>query len=485
MQRHRSGAERPHNRLRVARAQLSARNPPVVLKVIVLWLAFRRCVRAMVPLLLLGTVNPATCAGGFSGSRSAEAKEFPLTSVNWTKVMNRALCEPGSGAAVIVRYVRPRGSSPLALVQAECSAGAGYPPSSLWLFNTASSPTDAHLMQRLLAPGWFMELGNVHAGGQQISAEVDQDMGGCCFSYRYGYKATWRWDDNHYVGEPAQYTGPSPLQVTVSHSRAAVRLGQRPTFSIRVRNDSRLTVSDVEVAPGPSLAKGVNLKCWQSACPLGTLHPGQTGRITWSAAANTAPVFAATFAAGGNVPTRGLNIVVTPGAHVHLGRRLPQLSISSASATAEMSVTIHTCIAQNLLFRLRRGLPSNGSQALVLVFANTGKGACYLYGYPTVKISGGSRGVKVTNTSPNWIGLPRPNVSEPVRLPSGGQSSSTLFYTTGSGKTCDPLAGTDVIVRLVNVKGHFEGHRSIDICANPGDLRVTTEMTRGTREGSY
>ncbi len=429
---------------------------------------------AVLPFVLgLGTapaVGHAT-AGAMLG-------RYPLTSVKWGTVMNALLnCEEGTSAGVEATYLRPGPAVHLALIQGDaCSGGAGHPAMGVWVFDSASSPTTAHLFQVLMDPGWFMNWSQLHFTARTISAEIYSDT--CCSGYAYEYQATWTWDGTRYIGNPAAYTGPSPLRLSLSDPVGVARLGQLVRFRLTVSNVGVLPVSQLQpfasgLVPGQPL-----LRC-ELGCDQGTLDPGKSEHTVWAGPATTAPLLGEIFDVVGNIPARNMKLVVTKGVVP-----LP-LSIGADSFLSEVSVAVIACPRDSLSLRTHRGSATEEGQAVVMVFKNVGENPCFLYGYPTVDLLGGSRAVTIAGTPQDHVGPPEPDVSPPVRLPPGGYASSTLLYTTRGSQSCQAVVASMLEVTLKDVQRHFSARAAVTICTGLYYLNGTTVMKAGSAQGSY
>jgi hypothetical protein len=344
----------------------------------------------------------------------------------------------------------------------------------IWVFDSASSPTNAHLFQVLMDPGWFMDWGQLHVTARTISAEIYSDT--CCSGYAYEYPATWKWNGTRYVGNPAVYTGPSPLRLSISHPVGVAHLGHLVRY--------RLTVSDVGLLPVSELQPFVSglvpeqplLRC-ELGCNPGTLEPGESEHMVWAGPAITAPLFGEIFDTVGNISTGNMKLIVTKGIAPL------RLSVGAGSLLNEVAVPLSACARDSLSLRARRGSASEVGQAVVMVFKNVGEKPCFLYGYPTVHLLGGSRAVTVAGSPSDHVGPPEPDVSLPVRLSPGGSASSTLLYTTG--RSCDPVVASTLEVTVRGVRRRFLASAAVTICNGPYDLNGTTTMKAGIAQGGY
>ena len=436
-------------------------------------------------IVALVVVSGVGASGWASPVQTTGAKpgEYPLMSVNWTTVMNALLnCAPGSGAGVGARFISPSPGVRLALVQGfTCSGGAGNPSSGLWAFDSASSPSSAHLLQVLMDPNWFMRWDHMRVTGRFISAQIYSDT--CCgFGYEYQYRATWRWNGKRYVGSPAAYTGFSPLRLRVSNSAGPAHLGERVRFTVSVSDDGPLRVSGVGVYFSAFGSGELGGGC-QPRCAVGTLAPGQSERVTWSGRVGTAPFFGESFFAEGYVPARHMKVLASKGVAV------PPLSVGSANVTVEMPVTVSACPYGSLKARAYQGTGDDEdqtfSQAVVMVFKNVDSRPCLLYGYPTATLLARSRVVVADDTPHGELGRPEPNISEPIRLAPGGRASSTLIDTTDAWDACDPVTASALQVALLGVKDLFTVTASLTICDGPASRYMTTAVRAGVKQTSY
>lgn len=134
----------------------------------------------------------------------------PLTDVDWESLDYPVECGDqtiGTAAA----YPEPEPGVQLAVVFVTCVAGAGSPPSAVLVYDSADSPTSAHLSQTLLRyeDNWTPVEDGTTADGPDLSVRTrgysTGDVPRCCPDLDVTH--TWTWDGQGYTPTTAARGG--------------------------------------------------------------------------------------------------------------------------------------------------------------------------------------------------------------------------------------------------------------------------------------
>jgi hypothetical protein len=202
-----------------------------------------------------------------------------------------------------VSYVEPEAGKSLAVVLASCTTGAGVPPVGFFVYDGATSTTNAHLFEVLLDPDLDRQANSFTLNGSTISMTQDAYSSGkvprCCPDLESAVQ--WNWVDGTYQGIPAAAVGTAPLGITVMPSSPTAKVGDNIIYTVAVENHGLVPVTDVHVIPEPTLlpcsgdCHGAEALAWQPgspncgpddiavfgvSCKVGTLVRGASARVS-------------------------------------------------------------------------------------------------------------------------------------------------------------------------------------------------------------
>ncbi|HLI55457.1 MAG TPA: hypothetical protein VKY26_00355 [Actinomycetota bacterium] len=272
-----------------------------------------------------GTGGPTTSPPGPSPSPLA------LQSVDWAAVtLDLLSCgppgpsSPPAATVAQVSYVQPDPDHQLAVVLASCTAGAGAPPDALYVFDRATSPTGAHLLQTLLPPTLdrlapsFTVAPAASAStptaltGQSVTVQEAAFSSGsvpdCCPDLKY--PVTWSWNGDAYSGSPADRAAGYPITATVAPASVTAAEGDTVSFTVTVANPESVTARQLSlflVSTGATPCAGsagctdLGLR-WvsgtpgcrydssggQATCTIGSLSPGASASVDVKVRVSTA-----------------------------------------------------------------------------------------------------------------------------------------------------------------------------------------------------
>ncbi|MFJ4650475.1 serine/threonine-protein kinase [Nocardia sp. NPDC088792] len=143
-----------------------------------------------------------------STASSSSATQIALEAVNWGAAVGPMLnCggyPSGEGVGTVVKqvsYADPAPDTHLAIVLANCDAGAGSPPANLMVFDRADSAKSAHLLETLMNPKFEAALANSFtSAGTTIQMPVYEyssaGVPNCCPDKHFTVK--WEWQGTSY-----------------------------------------------------------------------------------------------------------------------------------------------------------------------------------------------------------------------------------------------------------------------------------------------
>jgi hypothetical protein len=153
----------------------------------------------------------------------------------------------------------------------------------LYAFDSATSSTSAHLAQVLIDPGRrtvetsFELVGSAVAS--RIAAYSSWKVANCCPDLHY--RATWGWQDGHYVASPAKAVGPIPLTISVSADPTAAHAGQIVTYTVKITNGGTQRITSAWWWVALSSTNDHPSRC-ATLCQLGDLAPGAPAKLSFT-----------------------------------------------------------------------------------------------------------------------------------------------------------------------------------------------------------
>ncbi len=179
-----------------------------------------------------GTPAPTPSTSSSSGgpatttttSPEPAAAGIPLDTVDWSRAaaLDCGSTSQGPVATTVIQvaYPTPTPGKTVAVVLVRCDAGAGTPPTALFVFDRATSPTSAHPLQTLMdgrpagPQAAHPPVGsNLTANGKTLTVHEDSystaAVPACCPDRHDDL--TWQWTDGSYAldlrAEPVSGTG--------------------------------------------------------------------------------------------------------------------------------------------------------------------------------------------------------------------------------------------------------------------------------------
>jgi len=248
-----------------------------------------------------------------SATSAGAASQIPLQSVRWAVAVLPPLgCgyPPGSTTTAQVfqvSYVQPAPGLNLAVVLATCTAGAGTPSKGLYVYDRATSITQAHLFQTLVDPSLERQSYSFTVSGSTISMREAaysswNNVPQCCPDLDFTVK--WTWVNQRYVGSPSATSELNPLRVTVTSTSPSANVGSTVGYTVSVADSGATPVSNVQVdlvlplppCSGEGCGAGQYALAWESGspscsndpsfgeivCRLADLSPGSSGVVSFT-----------------------------------------------------------------------------------------------------------------------------------------------------------------------------------------------------------
>jgi hypothetical protein len=153
--------------------------------------------------------------GSTSPASSTTATTVSLSSVDWDQVAYplESHCSSFRPPVLVLQtaYVSPSAGVRLALNLVRCNAGAGSPPVALYVYDGATSRSDAHLLSTLISDNDNWLAGSFNASASSVSIAVagfsTNSVPNCCPDVQT--TLTWLWD-----GSGFRLTSAVPPHVT-------------------------------------------------------------------------------------------------------------------------------------------------------------------------------------------------------------------------------------------------------------------------------
>lgn len=141
-----------------------------------------------------------TTAAPTSDDPDIVSERFDLANVNWDEVEYPMDCGSTGAKVLDQRLATPQSGHHVAVVLAACDAGAGSPPRSIFVYDSATSATQPHLLQTLSTDGLSRMTGTIRADGATVVASgtsySDDTVPRCCPDGTF--TTSWTWNGGGY-----------------------------------------------------------------------------------------------------------------------------------------------------------------------------------------------------------------------------------------------------------------------------------------------
>jgi cytoskeletal protein RodZ len=156
------------------------------------------------------TTTSSTTASTTTSS-TPEESQTSLSSVDWQRLTYPMDCGAQDDYAATPMIVQPQPDTEVAVVRVNCVAGAGTPPSAVFVYDSATSSTDAHRSQTLIdvMDNWVIVDAGLTSRGPTLSIAAQgysrESVPRCCPDVDATLQ--WSWTDAGYkaVGTPPSH----------------------------------------------------------------------------------------------------------------------------------------------------------------------------------------------------------------------------------------------------------------------------------------